>query len=440
MKENKFLQPRTLLKQKLILVLFGLFLFFVLLEVSLRLGGSVLLSMQEYRNRQASRQKGAYRIMCLGESTTFCGESGHFYCLNIENAYPHKLEGILNQAGLAIKFCVVNLGVPGVNSAYIAAHLEENLNLYKPDMVIAMMGINDGEDHLLYEEMRASKKGPAFKSFRTYKLVKLLWLHVKKKAEETGFLKWKRDQQLRGQLGLSRGVSNAGKINAEQTNSFLREKAYKKAVEMNPDNDTAYGELGWFYEGENRHAEAAAAFKKAIEINPKNICAYTMLGGFYEHQGAYSDAEELFKKAIAINPQSDALHAALGILYQEIGQYQLAEVFRKKSEALRLKKTNLFTLANYLDIKKILDHQGVKLVCVQYPMRSVELLKKMFEDDAGVTFVDNEKVFKDAIDKGKPSDYFADMFAGDFGHCTEKGNSLLAENIADTIIKEVFGK
>jgi hypothetical protein len=31
-----------------------------------------------------------------------------------------------------------------------------------------------------------------------------------------------------------------------------------------------------------------------------------------------------------------------------------------------------------------------------------------------------------------------DMFGGDFGHCTEKGNQLLAQNIADTILKEVF--
>jgi len=33
-----------------------------------------------------------------------------------------------------------------------------------------------------------------------------------------------------------------------------------------------------------------------------------------------------------------------------------------------------------------------------------------------------------------------DMFGGDFGHCTQKGNKLLAGNIADVILKEVFGK
>jgi hypothetical protein len=34
--------------------------------------------------------------------------------------------------------------------------------------------------------------------------------------------------------------------------------------------------------------------------------------------------------------------------------------------------------------------------------------------------------------------YFKDMFGGYFGHCTDKGNCLLAESIADTILKEAF--
>jgi hypothetical protein len=36
--------------------------------------------------------------------------------------------------------------------------------------------------------------------------------------------------------------------------------------------------------------------------------------------------------------------------------------------------------------------------------------------------------------------YFVDMSGGDFGHCAPKGNRLLAENIANVILKEVFHK
>ena len=68
-------------------------------------------------------------------------------------------------------------------------------------------------------------------------------------------------------------------------------------------------------------------------------------------------------------------------------------------------------------------------------------LKKIFEgDEEGIIFVDNEKIFKDVVEKEGYQVYFRDMFGGDFGHCTNKGNKLLAGNIAKTILQEVFHK
>ncbi len=94
------------------------------------------------------------------------------------------------------------------------------------------------------------------------------------------------------------------------------------------------------------------------------------------------------------------------------------------------------TIYNYLKLKAILDKRGIKLVCVQYPMRSVETLKRVFGPGTGVIFVDNENTFKDAVEREGSKEYFVDMFAGDFGHCTTKGNRLLAKNIADALEKE----
>jgi len=54
--------------------------------------------------------------------------------------------------------------------------------------------------------------------------------------------------------------------------------------------------------------------------------------------------------------------------------------------------------------------------------------------------VDNEQVFKNAVKKSSLQEYFVDMFGGDFGHCTDKGNKLLAENIANVVAREVFHK
>ena len=74
-------------------------------------------------------------------------------------------------------------------------------------------------------------------------------------------------------------------------------------------------------------------------------------------------------------------------------------------------------------------------------MRSIAPLKKIFQgNERGIIFVDNEQVFKDGVKKEGTRAYFRDMFGGDFGHCTEKGNRLLAGNIARAILKEVFNK
>ena len=82
--------------------------------------------------------------------------------------------------------------------------------------------------------------------------------------------------------------------------------------------------------------------------------------------------------------------------------------------------------------------KGIKLVCVQYPARKVETIERMFADPEGIVLVDNEGIFKEALKNGRYQDYFVDRFAGDFGHCTRKGNALLANNIAQAIIKEYF--
>jgi hypothetical protein len=115
---------------------------------------------------------------------------------------------------------------------------------------------------------------------------------------------------------------------------------------------------------------------------------------------------------------------------------ELAEEYSKKVSYAY----SSLTIDNYRKLKAILDKRGIRLVCAQYPMRSVEPLKRIFEGERGVIFVDNDHLFKEAVTQGGYREYFLDMFAGDFGHCTLQGNKLLAGNIANAILKEVFGK
>ena len=125
---------KTTFKQKLLLIGFGLLITLLLCETGLRLGDWTFTRLQELRNNQYYGQKNLITIMCIGESTTALGG---------DNSYPSILGRILNQQGRGMTYRVVNAGRPSTNSGYIVEHLEDQIKQYHPDIVIAMVGIND---------------------------------------------------------------------------------------------------------------------------------------------------------------------------------------------------------------------------------------------------------------------------------------------------------
>ena len=525
MQRNNLLKVKTSFKTKITLIIFGFSLFFILLEVGLRLGGVILFSIQEYRNLQTIKQKGAYRIMCLGESTT----SGE---------YPVFLEKILNQRNIGIKFSVVDKGISGINTTLILANLESNINNFNPDMVVTMMGINDSGSHVPCEVAANSKIMFFFKSLKTYKLARLLWLHLLVKAKEIGFyissensrgadetqiylsnngLKELCSKLIAIEESLKRGIQLNPKsydayfslglfykvqgrfaeaensfnkvleLNPKNDNAYLelgwlyrkqenlskaeelwrkalelnpksdlaynalgwlyrkREKLIqaegllRKALELNPKSDLAYNALGWVYRKQEKLIQAEESFKKGLQFNPENANAYVGLGQLYQEEGKFAQAEELFNEALERNPKNDRARAAMSLLCKEMGKLELAKEYTKEADRLRLEYYRPVTVNNYRKLKTILDKKGIKFVCMQYPIRSMEPLRKVFEgNEKGIIFVDNEKVFKDALKKNCQAKYFRDMFGGDFGHCTTAGNRLLAENAANVILWEVF--
>ena len=476
------INKKTSLSQKISLILFGLFLTIVILEIVLRIGGFTILALQEHRNLQAIKQKGACRIMCLGESTT-------------QNQYPPYLEEILNQRNIGIKFRLIDRGISGINTTAMLSQLEANLDKYQPDMVITMIGINDNGSHIPYETAYSSKLITALRSFRVYKFTRLLWLHIITKLKEKGFylqdINKQKDEskKIYEELQQEQAFKNAIELNPNNASAYVdlgwfyrnqgklteaeqlfkkaielnpkddpvykelgrlykvqeklteSEQVFKRAIEFNPKNDSAYVELGWLYRGQGKLTESEQAFKKAVELNPKNTSAYVELSRLYENRGKFTESEQLLKKAIEFNPYSDRAIKGLATIYCEIGNDKLSKVYAKKADSLRDEYSNPKTIYNYRMLKQILDKKKIKLVCVQYPVRNIEILKMVFGEEAdGMIFVDNERIFKDAVRKEGYKEYFKDMFGGDFGHCTNKGNKLLAENIANAILKEIFHK
>ena len=494
--------------QKIILIFFGLLLSFIVLEVGLRLAGFTLAVLQENRNHISLRNGGDYRILCLGESTT-------------QGQYPPFLEASLNKNNRDVKFTVFDKGKVGTNTTALLKEVEASLDKYHPDMVVAMMGINDGRvPHVPYDDPSASTTILFLRFFKTYKLARLLWLHIVAGAKaldpsgvpfgalqtrdaypknERVYVELGRFYRERGELAQAEvnfkealelnprnDAANAG-LGLLYTGqglyaAALAEASFKKALELNPNNDEACAGLGWVYKAEGRFAQAEVSFNKALKLNPRNDAAYLGLGWVYGKQGRFAEAEASLKKALELDPHNEEVYVVLGEFYRHLGRLKQAERYLRKgleysdarasyqlygelsatserggqitqaheyfdkARELAMNENgsasdNLPTAHNYRALKVMLDKRKIRLVCVQYPTRPLEPLKKIFAGQGrGPIFVDNETIFRDAIGQNGVNVYFKDMFGGSFGHCTGKGNQLLGENIAKVILGELFGK
>lgn len=458
--------------RKLVLIIFGLFLSVIILEALLRLAGGVYLSWQDYQNSRALQEKdsGEYRILCIGESTTAFGG---------RDSFPAQLEKILNHKLEGRHFSVINKGLPGMDTTVIISELKRNITRYRPLMIIAMMGINDvyPQDKGLFFRIKSG-----IKTFRVYKLARMFWERLRSKevlrdmylergeyhlerqhyyeAQElfekvvelfpnlaSGYLglakcyvEQGRYLQMQEMLDMAQGLSGAnpydyissGWVYYDAKDFSKAESRFKKAIESAPLDYGLYVEIGQFYQAHRIFDKAEDNFKKAVGLMKGNDDSgpYSALGWHYLERGMFEQAEELFSRALAIGPKEDS-YMDFGVLRQAQGRYEQAEEFFKKGSLA----TNV-TRRNYNVLKDIAAVKDIKLVCVQYPMRDIEDLKQMFDSARGIVFVDNERIFKEALVKGDFEDYFTDRFAGDFGHCTPKGNNLLANNIAEAIIRE----
>jgi len=502
MNKNARKSHKLSLLQKVIFIICGIFFTLAIGEIGLRAGSFILSFLQEHHNLTSIRQKGTYVIMCLGESTTAGGADAYpaqvekilnqnkigikFAVVNkgvptINTQYIlQHLEENLNR--YHPDMVITMMGINDKNIKYYEGMRDANtmvFNRFKTYRFIRLLwksildrlrsasiykkegSVAPGEEAIV----SAPPVGEEPKSHMASSKGEQIEYLVKEKAAEGS-------AEL---ISSPDAYMNSGKLYREEANYLQAEEAFKKAIDLNPKSVEAYNELGWLYMQQEKfssaeeifnkavelnsriymtyfglgllhkvkqdYPQAEEAFKKAMEMDPTIDTAYVELGSLYIYNGDYAKAEEIFKRAIEFCPGSEKMYRALIELYRQTGnnrafteyRYRLKNKFGLKDDSV----TDL-TYRNYRKLKKILDQRKIQLVCVQYPVRSIKPLKRIFEGEDNIIFIDNEKLFKDAVSKGGYKEYFVDIFGGDFGHCSTKGHRLLAENIAGIILKEVF--
>ncbi len=303
--------------QKISVSVLGIIAVLLIIEMCLRLGGLIFVSRQDKKNVASLGRLGVYKIMCLGESTTALGGA---------LSWPSQLENILNSRGMSTKFSVINRGFPSINSSYIIANIEGNLDKYRPDMVVAMMGMNDRENTTIYTSF----------PIKTYKLVKLLVGNIASKID--GLKKEEKERALieavKNNPGKAEAWTKFGWYYKSLNDCEKAEQAFEKALKSDPSYEMAYFEIAQCYKEQGRYDDAASALERILDINPGNNIAYMDLGRLFRAQGKPDKAEKIFARALALNPANVEPLMELGRCFIQQKKYGMAEQTFKKAVQL----------------------------------------------------------------------------------------------------------
>lgn len=125
------------------------------------------------------------------------------------------------------------------------------------------------------------------------------------------------------------------------------EKAYKQAIQLEPNVPDSYNNLAWVILSDpTRQNEALKLSEKANQIAPNNPLYLDTLGWIHHLRGDDAKAEQIFRKAISFKPELPDIHHHLGMIY--VTQGRKGEAISAFTRALELNPS--FTFAS--DAKK----------------------------------------------------------------------------------------
>jgi hypothetical protein len=147
---------------------------------------------------------------------------------------------------------------------------------------------------------------------------------------------------------------------------------------------------------------------------------------------------KILGKMLSASEETDKSYGVAAVGCAEQKEFAKAAYYFNMAEQMRTAFPNEETNRLYRTIVKKLIARGIKVICMQYPMRSVNSVKNILRNEPyynKITFVSNEEQFKKILYEKNYGALFVDQFAGDFGHCTDYGNVLIAEMLADNLLE-----
>ncbi|MBF0385046.1 MAG: tetratricopeptide repeat protein [Candidatus Omnitrophica bacterium] len=338
---------KTKLSQKILLLFLGTFAALVFLEVVLRLGGYAFILRQDFGNKV--RFSGdEFRILCIGESTTALGE---------DNSYPAQLEKILQAELPGITVKVVNKGLVSKNTKDILDELGSNLDKYRPQLVIAMLGINDPPSGM----GGTSNKSKVFENIlmksRVLKLFRMISLHLANRIKEIkhvpetasvsstdASVKTGRIDPIPGLEGYSRNYKQAAKQLAYYRRLYLylynkyreaKEDGEKKNISVKIEKVKKAQAIYLVvmaveYRGKGSYEKAIPYLRAALELDPRNYGAYVEMGKCLKENKQYKQAANFFFQSIPMADNHSIALLQLAYIFDEMNYAEgLADISKR---------------------------------------------------------------------------------------------------------------
>ena len=401
---------------KIFLIFFGILISFLIIEFSLRIGGycfQLQAKKGEITKKFNRVNADSSVILCMGDSNTFGAGAKNGY------SYPEQLQKLFD--GEKSKYTVYNLGVPGMNSSTLLLELPGWIELYRPRIVVLLIGSNDiwnfkNSNYYLFQKgkdvYRYRLESTLFK-LRTYKLLKLSVMSMNKlisgqKENPVNFAPIRRpNSEAEDELRL------AWKYFGQERDFNKVKEILEKVLVLDPENDNAICLLGWMYFDSGKTELAELNLKKAIQINPYNTEAHKQLFRLYRYLNKNELAHKELEVMLKISPEDEEL--------KKLNKFGIPDP-RDEELMFRQLKYNLMQVINLLKSNKI------TLILQNYPHQNPPHVARIKDicRDYNAQLVNNEATFVNLENK--------DYFAID-GHPNELGYAVIAENVFEEIKK-----
>ena len=116
------------------------------------------------------------------------------------------------------------------------------------------------------------------------------------------------------------------------------EKAYLRAVEIDPKYAPPYNNLAYIYSNQGKYEDAIEALQKYADARPTDANPHDSMGEIYLWMGDHDNSIKGYTKALGLDPQYAPSYAGLGHNYTFMGNYKKA---REEYNLIRTHARNL---------------------------------------------------------------------------------------------------